>query len=78
MRQIRNSDTVYLKRDNTKSHWIIEALEFYKENNMKVIEWLSYSPDLNLIKNVWTIIKKRFNFEKNYNYSKLENKLFKI
>ena len=58
MREIRNSDIAYLQMDNARYHWIIEALEFYKDNNIKVIDWPSYLPDLNPIQNVWGKMKK--------------------
>ena len=41
--EIQNSDIVYLKMKNTRYHLAIEAVEFYKDNYIKVIYW---SPDL--------------------------------
>ena len=41
--EIQNSDIVYLKMKNTRHHLAIEAVEFYKDNYIKVIYW---SPDL--------------------------------
>ena len=51
MLEIWNLDTVYLQIDNARYHWTIDVVELYKENNIKVIDWLQYSPDLNPIKN---------------------------
>ena len=59
-------------------HWTIKVLEFYKENNIKVIDWPPYSPDLNLIENVWAIMKKELNGRKFTTITSLKNELFKI
>ena len=45
----------FFKIDNARYHWSIEALEFYYENNIKIIDWPPYSPDLNPIENIWAI-----------------------
>ena len=39
----------YMQMDNARINWILDALRFYKENNIVVIDWLAYNPDLNLI-----------------------------
>ena len=35
--------------DNARIHWTLDDLRFYKENNIVVIDWPAYSPDLNPI-----------------------------
>ena len=45
--------------DNCRVHWLLEALQFYKDNEITVIDWLPYSPELNPIENVWVFIKAK-------------------
>ena len=37
----------------------MEALQFYKDNEITVIDWQLYSPDLNPIENVCAFIKAK-------------------
>ena len=52
-------DVLFLQIDNPRYHWSIEALEFYYENNIKIIDWTPYSPDLNPIENICAIMKRK-------------------
>ena len=42
-------DVLFLQIDNARYHRSIEALEFYCKNNIKIIDWTPYSPNLNPI-----------------------------
>ena len=42
--------------DNCRVHWLLEALQFYKDNEITVINWPPYSPYLYPIENVWAFI----------------------
>ena len=47
-----------MQMDSVRIHWTLDALRFYKENNIVVIDWPVYSPDLNPIENVWAYKRK--------------------
>ena len=51
IREIKNLEMIYLQMDNVRYHWIKEALEFYRDNNIKLIDKPTYSGDLNPIEN---------------------------
>ena len=51
--------SVVLQMDNCRVHWSLEALQFYKDNEITVIDWSPYSPDLNPIENIWIFIKAK-------------------
>ena len=64
--------------DNAKIHWTLDALKFYSENNITVVDWPAYSPDLNPIKNIWAYIKSRLRGKRFVSIKYLETKLIKI
>ena len=78
MREIKNSETIFLQMDNARYHWTKEALEFYHENNIKLIDWPSYSGDLNPIENVWALMKVKLEGRKFTTMTSLKNELYNI
>ena len=45
--------------DNWSVHKNAAAKEFYMKNMIRCIEWSSYSPDLNSIENLWSLMKEK-------------------
>jgi transposase len=45
-------------QNNVGIHYRKELVAWLKEKGYKVLEWLPYSPNLNLIKYVWVELKK--------------------
>ena len=78
MKEITSSETLYLQMDNARYHWTAEALEFYLENNIKVIDWPPYSSDLNPIENIMAIMKQKLEGRKFATMTSLKNELYNI
>ena len=69
--------SVILQFDNDPKHRSLNALEFYKENNIKIIDWPSNSPDLNPIENIWAKIKNKLCRQEFDNINKLRKRVEK-
>ena len=65
------SDFVF-QQDNDSKHKSKIAAAFFAENDIKVLDWPSQSPDLNIIEHVWSELKKKYgNF-----HAKTKSELF--
>ena len=67
-----------MQMDNARIHWTLDALRFYKENNIVVIDWHAHSPDLNPIENVWAYIKRKLSGKKCISMKQIETEIIKI
>lgn len=61
----------YILCDNDSKHTSKKANNFYTKNNIKIIDFPSYSPDLNPIENIFSVLK--MNIQKRKNEIKREN-----
>jgi len=47
------------QQDNAPPHRATRVKEWFRENRIEVLDWPSYSPDINPIENVWGLLKQR-------------------
>ena len=63
-------DGFILLWDNDSKHILDISFNYYTENNIQLLEWPAYSPDLNPFENIWVNIKNYLGSEV---YNKVES-----
>ena len=64
MKEIIKSDNIDIQMDSAKYHWTTKVFQFYYEKRVKLVDWPPYSPDLNLIENVLSLMKRKISGRK--------------
>ena len=65
------------QQDNAPTHKASIIKNFFRKNEWEVQEWPPYSPDLNIIENLWAIVKKRL-AKQSVSWENLEEKVQEI
>jgi len=65
-------------QDNDPKHTSNLASKWFQKNRIHLIEWPSYSPDLNPIENIWGWIKKKIGKKRPRSLSELEEELIRL
>ena len=65
------------QQDNAPTHKASIVKNFFRENELEVLNWPPYSPDLNIIENFWAIVKKRL-AKQSVSWENLEEKVQEI
>lgn len=56
---INKTDTFIWQQDNARPHTSRNTKEMLLRNNVRLLEWPPYSPDLSPIEKIWSILKNR-------------------
>lgn len=57
--EVFGEDNWYLQQDNAPCHKAQVVTEFLLDNGLPTIDWPPYSPDMNVIENVWAMLKRK-------------------
>ena len=72
-----NIPGLIFQQDNAPIHKSQIVGQFFEQRRWNVLEWPPYSPDLNIIENLWSVVKKRLE-KQTINWENLETKVQEI
>ena len=64
------NETVIWQQDNALIHTAVAATNLFSTNNIELLNWPSYSPDLNIIENSWSVMNDLVYKNKQYHNKK--------
>ena len=70
-------DYIVYQQDNTPIHKVKKIMDYFAENSWKILDWPAFSPNLNLIENMWAIIKEQLR-KQSVSWENLEEKRLEI
>ena len=69
---------VILQHDNARIHVSAKTKNYLRNKKISVLPWPSYSPDINIIESLWSIIDKQLLKFTIHNTEELKNAMIKI
>lgn len=77
-RKLKLESKFTFMQDNDPKHTSRKAVDFFKKNKVKVLDWPAQSPDLNPIEHLWDVLKRRLRESHSSNLHELRRKVREV